>query len=275
MNTTTTDFETIFIQKHDSGKWEIGDGMAINRGFLFGDGIFETMVLKNQKIRFSDFHKSRVEEGCCVLGLESSTLSTLEEIEEAVLKMASCNQPLRIRWNVFRAGLGKYTPETDRIGENLLIQSFHPAVSIKQHAYVSKAYFVPQTPWSHFKTLNALPYVLANRQRKQLGKDEVILLNSDGYISEAGAANIFWEKTGRFYTPSLECSCIAGVGRNAILNHFQKNSIPLAEGKFKPEELMNADRVFVSNVTGISYIQEIDGNRFDISRIDQLDQLFH
>jgi 4-amino-4-deoxychorismate lyase len=275
MNTTTTDFETIFIQKLDSAKWGPCDGMAINRGFLFGDGIFETMVLKNQKIRFSDFHKNRVKEGCCVLGLESSTLSTLEEIEEVVLKVASNNQPLRIRWNVFRAGLGKYTPETDRIGENLLIQSFHPAVPIKQHAYFNKEIFVPQTPWSHCKTLNALPYVLANRQRKQLGKDEVILLNSKGYISEAGAANIFWEQNGRFFTPSLECSCIAGVGRSAILKHFHKDSIPVEEGKFKPEELMSADRVFVGNVTGISYIQEIDGKRFDSSRIDYLDQLFH
>jgi branched-subunit amino acid aminotransferase/4-amino-4-deoxychorismate lyase len=201
-------------------------------------------------------------------------LSTLEEIEESVLKGISGNEPLRVRWNVYRGGLGKYTPETDRIHENLVIQPLHPAPATKRKAYFSKEFFVPKTPWSHCKTLNALPYVLANRERQKAGMDEVILLDPYGYVSEAGAANIFWEKDGRYFTPSLACCCIAGVGRSVLLQYFEKTGTPVQEGEFEPSALMNADRVFVSNVTGISYIQEIDGQAFDLSRIKILDDLF-
>lgn len=269
-----TDFETIFLQKNDIEKWEQRAFAVPNRGYLFGDGLFETMVFDGSKIRFSNFHQHRIEEGCRVLGFDIGSLSSIADIERHVGGFSS-GSPLRIRWNVHRKGLGKYTPETDSISETLILQEFRAAVPTKQSAYFSREFFVPKNPWSHCKTLNALPYVLANRERQRIGMDEVILLDASGFIAEAGAANIFWEKDGKFYTPSLACACIDGVGRNVLLNHFQQTGASAIEGKFKQDDLMEAQRVFVSNVTGISYIQEIEGRSFDPTRIESLDILFH
>lgn len=268
-----TDFETICLQKLESGKWNPAIGFDLSRAFLFGDGLFETMVVQNGKIRFSIFHAERLLEGCRVLGFETSTLSSLEEIERQ-LRGLDLQGNLRIRWNVYRAGLGKYTPTTDRIEESLIIQEFQPAPLVKQNAYISKDYFVPRSPWSHCKTLNALPYVLANRQRKGLGMDEVILLDGQGYLSEAGSANLFWEKDGVVYTPSLECSCISGIGRKALLQFFESAAIRYEVGQFSQEQMSNADRVFVSNVTGLSYIASIEGKRFDTTPIEKLHRIF-
>jgi len=81
---------------------------------------------------------------------------------------------------------------------------------------------------SAFKTLNALPYVLAGNYRKQLGVDEVILLDTHGHLAECVASNLFWLKDGMLYTPSLNTGCIGGI----IRQQFFRSGYPLTEVYF-------------------------------------------
>lgn len=242
-----------------------------NRGFLFGDGLFETMIYFNGKLRFSAFHVERLIEGCRVLNLDFSTLSTIEMIENVLIKKFGSANSLRVRWNVYRMGEGKYTPESKGLSETLQIQTFIPTHSIKEKAYFSDSITVPKSAWSHCKTLNALTYVMANLERKKNSMDEVILSNSDGYVSEAGASNIFWIKNGIYFTPSLDCSCIAGVGRRAIMTKLKASSKGIMEGNFLPKDVMEADYVFTTNVTGVSFIRQIESKIFQTNSDFELD----
>lgn len=256
---------TFSFFKNLNGTWQSDPGEFHNRGFLFADGLFETMVLRKGKIWSSEMHQERMLSGCQTLMMEISQLSEITEIEDFLADQNFQSAPLRVRWNVFRSGQGKYTPLQNGIVESLQVTSFTKSIQVKKTAAFSDNVTVPSSYWSHCKTLNALHYVMANLERSQRYLDEVILLNASGYVSEAGSSNIFWEKGGVFYTPSLKASCIAGVGRNLIIRELHKLGKKVEEGLFQKEDLLKAERVFTSNVTGVSLIEKIEGSTFDIS----------
>ena len=250
-----------------------GDPEGINRALLFGDGIFETMVFKNNRIRFAKEHEERLTLGLQQLKIRPSGLRMVD-LEEYVKKKFREESELRIRWNVYRGGLGKYTPINNQAQDLILVQTLEEAAKIKNKAYISKEISTSPSPWSYCKTLNSLTYVMANIERKEVGMDEVILLDIKGFVSEAGAANIFWVKDGVFYTPSLSCNCIAGVGRRKIIETLLLQDIDIVEGQFLAEELLAADQIFTSNVTGINYIENLEYRQFNSKPIPFLDRMF-
>lgn len=270
-----TDFETIYLKKRNLSDWVTEDVQIANRAFLFADGLFETMVFSNGKIRYGKLHFERLFEGCKVLGLSPESVTSIDTLNQFLVRQFGENCTLRVRWNVYRSGQGKYTPQTDSIEESIQIQSFSPAPSTKHSAYFHKEIFLNHSPWSHCKTLNALTYVMANRDRAIIGMDEVILLNYDKYVSEAGAANIFWCKDDVFYTPSLATGCISGIGRRIVIEDLKSRNIEIKEGFFEKEVLFDADSVFVSNVTGISYLSNLEGEMLGQQTFSDLNALFN
>ncbi|MFD2036856.1 aminotransferase class IV [Belliella marina] len=269
-----TENDTISWEKDKLSEWVTLDGKVSNRAFLFADGLFETMVYIKGNIRFAEMHFERLVEGCRVLGLSTENLSSMDQISHAIREKYGERKVLRIRWNVYRAGKGKYTPQSDDIEETLHIQEFLPAPSVKQSAYVHPEIVLNHSPWSHCKTLNALTYVIANRDRALMGMDEVLLLTAKGFVAEAGASNLFWTKSGVFYTPTLATGCIAGVARRAILEYLENKGVEIREGYFGIGELYQADAVFVSNVAGISYLSYLEGKKLGQHTYSYLNELF-
>lgn len=239
----------------------------------FGDGLFETMVWKKSEIRFFDNHIQRLERGMQILGLDSDAIDRL-----GLLNFLTENYPSqikRVRWTVYRAGSGKYTPENNSVFQLLQITAFAEAPAVKEKTDVSEKIQLFPTLWSAFKSLNALPYVLANQERMERGLDEIILLDYRGFVSEAGASTVFWVKDGVLYTPSLSCSCINGVSRQVILDHMIQNEISYHEGEFKLAELEKADQVFVSNCSGISYLGSFKERKLSTVPLQFLKLIFH
>lgn len=264
--------DTVYLEKDSSGGWSFG--RQANRAAFFGDGIFETMVFTNGRIRFGNHHLSRLNSGLAVLQLTSKGIPTLKDLERSLLTTLGKEDSWRVRWNIFRAGLGKYTPSTQGIQESLYIQPFQPAPSVKKSSALCKTVKLFPTPWANCKTLNALSYVMANLERASLGLDEILLTDGEGYLSEAGAANLFWKKGNAYYTPSLTHNCIAGVGRSALISHLKKNNIPLYEVSHKVDSIREADQVFTTNVTGASFLSSFEEVAFDPRPIPLVQEVF-
>ncbi|WP_169714438.1 aminotransferase class IV [Algoriphagus antarcticus] len=268
-----TEIVTIFQKSPAAKTWFCEDGLKLpNRATSYGDGLFETMVWDQNHVRFFDKHLQRLKSGMEVLGLDASMIASHELI--SLLESFVSGKRKRIRWTVFRAGLGKYTPESAEVSQTLQITEFSAAPSIKEKVDVSSKVQLFPTLWSSFKTLNALPYVLANVERKERELDEIILLDYRGYISESGSSNIFWIKDGIVFTPSLSCSCINGVSRQLILEHLDRNSLLYKEGEFNISELEDASHVFISNCTGISYLASFGQRKFSTQPTLFLNQIF-
>lgn len=267
MNTIVSEFETVFLKNTNHSKqWTLIDSISIpNRAMNFGDGLFETMVFEGENIRFMDFHWARLSRGLDILRLDSAEVDLSDVL--SFLQDHFSGQQLRVRWNLFRAGSGKYSPACSNTIQTLQISSFVKAPRIKKTAFISERVRLFPTAWSSCKTLNSLPYILANIERQERGMDEVILLDSRGFLSEAGSSNLFWRIGNRYFTPSLSCSCVDGVARKVILDEFQKQKIPFEVGEFLPYELEDAEQIFFSNVNGISYLECIGNHKYTIDGI--------
>lgn len=262
--------DTVYTYLSVSGVWQkISEFPIPNRAMNFGDGIFETMVFDGEKVRFFDLHLERLQMGMDILKLNSK-LSDFSNLENWVASEFS-GQKLRIRWNLFRSGSGKYTPETNDSYQTLQIQSLAPATKVKFQTSFSEKIVLFPYPWSQCKTLNALPYIMAAQEREDRNLDELILLDYKGKVAEASSSNIFWRKGKKVYTPSLDSGCIAGVGRRAILEKIPRL---VTEADFGPNDLLKADQVWVSNVTGVSYLEKIDSLEFSTEEWEPLLEIF-
>ena len=273
MNSFMNEIETFFQKSSSDETWFLDDHIKLpNRAMNYGDGLFETMVWIKGEIRFLEKHVDRILSGMKVLGLDSYSINPEELV--SLLSEKCQTKVRRIRWSVFRAGGGKYTPEISEVHQTLQISDFSPAAILKVKVGVSRQIKLFPTPWSGFKSLNALPYVLANQERKNRGLDEIVLLDYRGFVSEASASNIFWIRDEVIYTPALSCSCINGVSRQMILEHLSIKNIPFSEGEFPVSELQNAEQVFVSNCTGISYLESFEGTKFTTEPLSVLKEIF-
>jgi branched-subunit amino acid aminotransferase/4-amino-4-deoxychorismate lyase len=250
------DIDTIYQKQLAWESWSLQNHWPVpNRAMNFGDGLFETMLTSNGTIRFLEEHISRLTHGMNILKL-NHRLIQVEELAE-LIKTDFPTGKYRIRWNVFRAGKGKYTSCSDAISQSLEVSAFQQAPSLKKRAGISSEVHLYPSLWANCKTLNALPYILASQERVAKNWDEIVLLDNRGFVSEAGASNIFWEVEGRIFTPSLSCSCINGISRRVILNKFVTSNNPVLEGEFKVGSLLKANSIAVSNVTGISSVQQL------------------
>lgn len=257
-----------FLSK-DQGWQKMTDFQVPNRAMNFGDGLVETMVFDGEKIRFFNFHLDRLIRGMKILRLEADK-SGFEKLESWIAEKYA-GMKLRIRWNLFRSGSGRYTPETNQSFQTLHFQALTFAPTVKPLASFAESISLYPFPWSSFKTLNALPYVMAAQEREARKLDELILLDHSGKVAEASASNIFWRKGKKVFTPSLACGGIDGIGRRAIMSKIPRL---ITEGVFGPNDLLKADQVWVSNVTGISYLEKIDSLEFSTDKWDPITEIF-
>ncbi|MDI6828051.1 MAG: aminotransferase class IV, partial [Armatimonadota bacterium] len=105
------------------------------------------------------------------------------------------------------------------------------------------------SPLSRIKHTGILWKVMARAEARRVGMDDALLLNTKGHISEATAANIFWTRDKKLFTPSLDCGILAGITRAIVIEIADAVGIETAQGHFTIEELFNADEVFLTSST--------------------------
>ncbi len=209
-----------------------------NRGLNYGDGLFETIIYYNTEIPLFNLHWDRLQEGAGVLHLhlpfneEQLKTFIFDLIDENGLKQ----KRVRIKLMVFRKEGGFYTPDSLDCHFLITVQA-SDKLPLKrlEKVFSANTTFLTQTQFSHLKTISALNYVMAGIEKKEREADELLLLDNEGNIAEASAANLFFhsEDENTFYTPPLECGIIGGVTRRFLLNEMEEKNIACKERKFK------------------------------------------
>lgn len=240
-----------------------------NRGFNYGDGLFESIIVKDGKIRFIEDHYERLIKGIAsfqILLPEFFTLPFLVHQIQLLTEKNKCLPDARIKVIIWRKTGGLFTPASQEL-DFLISATLYTA---PQELVKNKVFFYENirrsfSPLSSFKTLSASVYVMASLAKKSSGADDMILLDDKGYISECTNSNIFFTKNSKLYTPSLQCGCIEGILRKQIIHICRNDRISLEEGQFSKEELLDSDYVFTCNVAGMAPVRSIGDVAFSVS----------
>jgi branched-chain amino acid aminotransferase len=236
-----------------------------NRGLLYGDGFFETLIVENDRLRLAADHLARMRQAAAALHLElPSALDTAEGLGDMLVALARANSlpNARLRLKLWRAGGGLYTPLGDAAEWLATADAFQENnMPIEQADFARETYSVA-SPLSFCKGPQAWLYVRAAHERQQRGLDEIILCDAAGHVAEAGAAAIFWLTDNVLYTPALASGCVAGVRRAAVLRAAAALGLPYREGLFKPIELLSAETVFTANVATLRPVRRVGAMRF-------------
>ena len=241
-----------------------------NRGFKFGDGLFESMRMIGNKLQFAELHADRLLSGMKALKIEGYALMDeyfLRQKTSELCKRNKWNGDVRFRLSVFRSGAGLYTPEIST-AEYVL-----EGMPLKTNSYElnSKGLIIdvydeltkPINKLSGFKTANALLYVMAGLFKAQNRLDEAMILNQNGFLCESISSNVFVVYDQQIYTPALTEGCVGGVMRSAIMEIAKMNDLPLIEAQINPEILKEAEEVFITNATqGVQWVMGYGRKRY-------------
>ena len=241
----------------------------LNRGFQYNDGLFDTMIFQNGRIRFLSDHLDRIKRALSVLGLMAlPELLDAFFLEQVILKLIVQNKltadVVRIKINIWRKTGGLFTPDSEEAETLIFVQPQHNLPEVIGQTGFINSLSNRFTPFSFFKGPYALHYVQAGLVKKRAGLDEVILSDEQENISECLVSNIFWIKENQIFTPALETGCIAGIMRLNILRTCQILKIKDQEGFFTKNDLTVADLIFTSNVTGLRPITHIEELAFNV-----------
>ncbi len=241
-----------------------------NRGFKFGDGLFESMRLMKGEVKFVDLHCERITKGLKLLKMDSWSQVDEWFIREKVEELARRNKTGpdgRIRLTVYRDGDGLYSPSSNKMGYAL------EATKLAESSYAinGKGLIIdvfdeitkPVNILSNLKTCNSLLYVLAGIFKNQNSLDEVLVLNNNGFLCESMSSNVFVMYDKILYTPALGEGCIAGVMRQVVIKLAKENGVQLVEAQISPDILNEADEVFLTNAAkGIQWVMGYNNKRY-------------
>lgn len=230
---------------------------ADNRGFRYGDGLFESMRMNNGKLKFAELHADRLSAGMKALKIEGGNLLDEYFLKQKTAELCKKNKlkdNVRFRLSVYRAGDGLYTPNGNKSGYVLeaspLTESTYELNKKGLIVDVFDELTKSVDKLSNYKTCNSLLYVMAGLYKKQYNLDEAFILNQNGFLCESISSNVFVVYNKQIYTPALSEGCIAGVMRNVVMNIAKANEIPLIQAQINPEVLKEAEEVFITNAVG-------------------------
>lgn len=238
-----------------------------DRGWQYGDGLFETMLLKDGRIRFVEDHFERLQQGCDRLGIPMPSrdlllneIQQLCQVQQGVVKLTLTRG---------RAERG-YRPAQSASPTRLLqlfeapLSSFTNGVTVRW----CDTRLARNATLAGLKHCNRLEQVLAQAEWRDSDVYEGLMLDTEGELICATMSNVFVVIDGALITPDLRYSGVAGVMRKNILRMARTMNIEVDERAVRAEELTLAQEVFVCNaVRGIMPVVRLDDQHWPVGNI--------
>ena len=233
---------------------------VFDHGFLYGDGVYETIRSYGSRIFMRNQHLARLRRSADAIGLtipipdhrwpallhESMTRNDVgHERTDAYLRItisrgagdigldpALCPTPTLV---IMTKPLHPPSPEQYRTGVKLIVAETRRNL--------------PSAISPQIKATNFLNNILAKREAIAAGAFDSILLNWESHLTECTVSNLFFVQAGQLCTPALACGLLDGITRDIVLNLAQEAQIPVAEGHFGVEEIRKAEECFLTNTS--------------------------
>ncbi len=239
---------------------------VFDRGFLYGDSVYETIGTANGRLFALADHLDRLERSAQRIGLAVPPRATIERAIADTVAAAE-NAESRVRVMLTR-GSGKLDLDPAAASDTRLVVIVYPLGPPTDEMYergvaaaiVSIARNSPRAIDPAVKSGNYLNNVLAlGEARRLFGAHEAILCAGDGSIAEGASSNVFAVVGGEVRTPPTEVGILDGITRAKVLELCRAGGIPCAERRILPDELRGADEVFLTSATrGVLPVTRID-----------------
>jgi branched-subunit amino acid aminotransferase/4-amino-4-deoxychorismate lyase len=251
-----------------------------DRGFLLGDGLFETMrVASGKPFRFTQ-HLERLARGADFLKIKCPfTLREMEKFARQLIEKNKMPEAI-LRLTVTRGPGGRgYTLAGE--SEPTVLMTLYPAPPLDnpvEWSLVTSSFRVPTAdPLSSFKTTSKILHVMARAEAAEQGADEALLLNTNGEAAETASGNLFWVIDNTICTVPAGHGILPGITRAVVLEICQTLGLQTNKRTIKPEALRNFGGLFVTQSTlGIVPVVAFDGAPVTPSPlVDQIAHAYH
>jgi branched-chain amino acid aminotransferase len=240
---------------------------VVDRGFLYGDGVFETLRAYGGRPFQLTEHVTRLYRSASLIGLELPwPPGAVREAVEATLEANGLAEAY-VRITVTRGdGLGIEPPAPAR--PTLVVHARPLAIDPRVYldgvtaAVVRTRRNLPAAVPPEAKCLNYLNNILAYREARAVGAQEAIMLNAEGAVAEGSVSNVFAVVQGKVLTPPVEAGIFPGLARATVLGLARELGRPVEERLFGPDLLLAADEVFFTNsVREVVPVVRVNGTR--------------
>jgi len=245
-----------------------GNVSTNDRGFLYGDGIYETLRSYNGNPFKLSEHLERMRYSAKQLRI--SFEYTNAEIDKWINELIEKNrcQDAYIRITLSRGAGGGRLQMDDNIDPTTMIQ-VKALTPYDRNLYdegmslvVSDYRRSTSCPISRHKSTNLLKSIFLKEEANKKAAHETIILNTDGHVAECVVSNIFMVSSESIVTPSLDTNILPGITRKTVLDICRDSSIPVSEECFEIDRLVNSDEVFITNsLMEIMPVSKIDDSK--------------
>jgi branched-chain amino acid aminotransferase len=251
---------------------------VFDHGFLYGDGIYETLRVYDGVVFKLDEHLKRLFRSAALIGLTIPL--GIDHLKIAVYEvlMANALREAYVRLTISR-GNGPIGLDPDLCPEPTVV-----IIAQKFRAYPLEYFqnglhlIIPRTRRNdrkainpQIKSLNFLNNILAKIEAKKAKAHEAVMLNLHGHLTEGTISNIFFFNDRKLCTPSPDCGILEGITRNMIIDIAQGEGMTVQEARFGKSDIYAAQEVFITNTTmEVMPVSRIDDRRFPVGNITKL-----
>lgn len=240
---------------------------TLDHGFLYGNGLFETLRATNGIAFALCEHLERMQRGGALIGMPVPPAEALEAEVAAALTDAG-EDDAYVRLTVTR-GVGAPGPDPSSCrgpAVVVVVKPFPPPperwLTDGVSAEISPIRRNTTSPLTRVKSLNYMECILAKQTARANGADEAIFLDTDGSLAEATAWNLFFVESGVLCTPDVSGPILPGITRRIVLELAQGRGIRCEEGSYRPKRLICAEESFLTNsLYGIVPLGSLDRHR--------------
>ncbi|CAN5266380.1 aminotransferase class IV [soil metagenome] len=253
---------------HTDAAVSVGD-----RGFVFGDGIYEVVRVVEGNFFMENEHLERMDEGLSALKIDfdKKIRDDIPSISRKLIKENSLEQgESKVYIQVTR---GAVWPRTHEFPDPPIQPTVYlSADPFKPHKKLHKsgvdAITASDVRWSrcNLKTVNLLPNTLVKQQAKEAGVDSAVMIR-DGVVTESPNANIFGVKDGTLFTYPATNYILNGITRRAVIKIAEKLNLPVNLMPISEQALFELDELFFSGTTtDIQPVTIVDGRKIGIGK---------
>lgn len=236
----------------------------LDHGYLYGNGLFETMRGTTAGIRFLEQHLRRITRGMNILGWPVQP--TMSELRCAVeTAWAHCDSADAVVRLTISAGPGELRPDVSSCGQPMITVFVTPRVPREGSEAHWRLAVVPgrRNPLAMVTTIKSANYlenVVARRLAREQGADEALFLNVAGLVAEGAMSNLFLLQKDELITPDVPSGLLPGIMRAQVLSAARRQGVTITERPVELGELYHAQAIFMTNaIIGLMPVSSLDG----------------